>query len=550
MPRLIFRSGPLQGTAVTVDRPLVVGRGKAVDLQLEDVSVSRRHAAITVENGSCRVADLGSANGTDLNGRPVSAPTLLADGDTLAFGTVVAVFRSAAGDAATPEPVRNVRLVEAPRGEVVLSMPAELRAGPVPDSHHVRRALQARLDFLDNLSKLNALALDEPRLLAFVLDHVLDSLPQADRSCVVAFDPETSAVRPLASRTRGGKSAEIAVSRTLLADVVGRREAVLVVEGPSPDAWRTAESFVLHRIRSAICVPLIFNGEIHGVLQVDNGNSPVPFEQADLDLLRAVAHQVGMAVAYARLHASTVEQRLLEHDLHLARRVQQQFLPERPPSIPGFAFTVDYVPALGVSGDFYDFLTFTPERTGIVIGDVSGKGVSAALYGARVSSELRFVAASHSEPAEILDRLNTRFADAGPDGMFVTMLLAVVNLHTGRIAIANAGHPAPIIRTASGAVEQLGGTGQPPIGVMDGLSFLQYERALGSGDVVTFFTDGVSEALDRRRALFGEDGLGAALAGAGGSAEAARRAAMDALNAHVEGVGFSDDVTLLCVSRA
>ncbi|MCU0256278.1 MAG: SpoIIE family protein phosphatase [Vicinamibacterales bacterium] len=550
MPRLTFRTGPRQGTFVDFEHSLVVGRSKTVDLQIDDASVSRRHASLTAEGNAYRLVDLGSANGTDLNGRPVSAPTPVADGDTIAVGGVVAVFHADAGAAAAPVPVRNVRLVEAPQGEVVLSLPAEIQHGIVSDTYHVRRALQARLDFLDSLSKLSDLIFDEPRLLDFVLDHVLDSLPQADRSCVVAFDPATATVRPLASRTRGGKSAEIAVSRTLLADVVARREAVLVVEGPSIDKWRTAESFVLHRIRSAICVPLLFNGEVHGVMQVDNGASPVPFEQADLDLLRAVAHQVGMALAYARLHASAVEQRLLEHDLQLARRVQQQFLPERPPSLPGFAFTVDYVPALGVSGDFYDFLTFTPERTGIVVGDVSGKGVSAALYAARVSSELRFVAASHSEPGEILDLLNARFSDAGPDGMFVTMVLAVVDLRTGRIAIANAGHPAPIIRTASRAVEPLGGTGQPPIGVIGGISYVQHERALGGGDLVAFFTDGVSEALDRDRALFGEEGLARVMAAADGTAEGTRRAAVQALHAHVEGVGFSDDVTLLCVGRS
>ena len=550
MPRLTFRSGPRQGTSFDFDHSLVVGRSKNVDLQLDDASVSRRHASIVLEQGVWRLVDLGSANGTDLNGRPVSAATALADGDTIAFGGVVAVFTTTAAAAAAPAPVRNVKLVESHRGEVVLSIPAELQHGLVQDTHHVRRALQARLDFLDSLSKLTDLIFDEPRLLEFVLDHVLDSLPQADRSCVVAFDPATTHVQPLASRTRGGKSAEIAVSRTLLADVVARREAVLIVEGPSADRWRTAESFVLHRIRSAICVPLIFNGEIHGVLQVDNGTSPMPFEQADLDLLRAVAHQVAMTLAYARLHASAVEQKLIEHDLQLARRVQQQFLPERPPTLPGFAFTVDYVPALGVSGDFYDFLTFTPERTGIVIGDVSGKGVSAALYAARVSSELRFIAASHSEPGAILNLLNDRFADAGPDGMFVTMLLAVVDLRTGRIAIANAGHPAPIIRTSLGVTEELGGTGQPPIGVIGGIDFAQYERAMGARDVVAFFTDGVTEALDRHRVLFGEEGLARVMAAADGTAEGTRRAAMAALNAHVEGVGFSDDVTLLCVGRS
>lgn len=548
MPTLTFRTGPRQGASIPFDRSLLIGRAKTADLFLDDASVSRRHASLTLEDGVCRLTDLGSANGTDLNGRPVSAPTELAEGDTIAFGGVVAVFHTSAQ--APPEPPRaDVQWVDQPQGDVVVALPAELPKAAQAGTVEVRRALQARLEFLDSLSAQSERILDEPSLLSFVLDHVIDSLPQAGRSCVVALDPGTGDVVPLAARIRGSKLTDIAVSRTLLRDVIARREAVLVVEGPSPDAWRTSESFVLHRIRSAICAPLIFNGEIYGVLQVDNGNSPIPFEQGDLDLLRAVAHQVAMALAYARLHASQLEQSLLEHDLLLARKVQQHFLPERPPNVQQFAFSVDYIPSLGVSGDFYDFLPFSPTRTGIVIGDVSGKGVSAALYGARISSDLRFIAAARSAPGEILNALNQRFAESSPDGMFATMLLAVVDTESGHLAIANAGHPSPILRTADGAITRVGGTGQPPLGVMEGLEFTEYEHDLAPGDVVAFYTDGVSEALDRERVLFGEEGVERVMRSEPPSVEGIRRATMRALHAHVEGVGFSDDVTLLCVGR-
>ena len=551
MPRLTFRSGPRQGTSFDFDHSLVVGRGKNVDLQLDDASVSRRHASIVLEQGVWRLVDLGSANGTDLNGRPVSAATALADGDTIAFGGVVAVFTTTAAAAAASAPVRNVKLVESHRGEVVLSIPAELQHGLVQDTHHVRRALQARLDFLDSLSKLTDLIFDEPRLLEFVLDHVLDSLPQADRSCVVAFDPATTHVQPLASRTRGGKSAEIAVSRTLLADVVARREAVLIVEGPSADRWRTAESFVLHRIRSAICVPLIFNGEIHGVLQVDNGTSPMPFEQADLDLLRAVAHQVAMTLAYARLHASAVEQKLIEHDLQLARRVQQQFLPERPPTLPGFAFTVDYVPALGVSGDFYDFLTFTPERTGIVIGDVSGKGVPAALYGAfagelvRSRTFRRRYTRERTSPADVLASINTILHQRQLEAYFCTLCYMAFDMKRRVVTIANSGLPYPL-RVSGGQCEVVELPGIP-LGTFDGTVYDERTFPLHEGDTFVACSDGVLEAASEDGEEFGRGRLMEVLRGVvTRPAAAIVDAIYDAVERHAGGVQ-GDDITAVAV---
>jgi sigma-B regulation protein RsbU (phosphoserine phosphatase) len=331
---------------------------------------------------------------------------------------------------------------------------------------------------------------------------------------------------------------------------MARREAVLVGEGGEGIArWDSAESFVMARIRSALCVPLIHGGEIHGVLQIDNGSSPCPFEKADLDLVRWVAPQIGMAIAYARLYANALERSLLEHDLLLARKVQQHFLPERPPAVPGFSVTVDYVPALGVSGDFYDFLPLGADRIGVVLGDVSGKGVSAALYAARIGSELRYIAATRTEPAEILTALNATFAASSPDGMFATMVLIAVDVQGGRLAVANAGHPPPLVRVSASEIRPIGGAGQPPIGVTETVTYRQQECTLEAGQVLALYTDGVSEALDTHRRLFGDEGLARVMRASSGGAEVLRRTAMREVTDWVAGVGFSDDVTLLCVSR-
>ena len=334
----------------------------------------------------------------------------------------------------------------------------------------MRHWLQARLDFLDTLSKSGDLMFDEQRLLAFVLDHLWNSPAGGPRlrRRLRRGDGRHRPARVADARPAGQGNCRQPHAASA---VVARREALLVGDASTgAERWRSTESFVLHSIRSVICAPMIFNGEIHGVLQMDNGKSPDAFERADLNLLRSVAYQVATSLAYSRLHTSLVEQQLIEHDLQLARKVQQNFLPEQPPTIEGYGFTVDYIPSLGVSGDFYDFLPFSPERIGIVVGDVSGKGVSAALY-----------ARTHQQRPALHRRWPDR-AGSNPDAAQQPVRddrarRDVRNDGAGRARLDD-GPPGGRQRRTPGAadapcqlrVDRVGRTGQPPIGVTENIT--------------------------------------------------------------------------------
>ena len=192
---------------------------------------------------------------------------------------------------------------------------------------------------------------------------------------------------------------------------------------------------------------MVSAGQAFGVLLVENGPTSAQLTSADLNLVAGIAGTVSITIAYARVHARLLDQQLIERDMMLARKVQQRFLPARPPETNGYGFAVHYEPAMAVGGDFYDFLSLAGGRVGVAVGDVCGKGVGAAFYAAKLGSELRYESVGQSEPAAILARVNNSLAAWSEDGMFVTLVLAVLEPASGRLTVASAGHPFPMLRT-------------------------------------------------------------------------------------------------------
>jgi sigma-B regulation protein RsbU (phosphoserine phosphatase) len=268
-----------------------------------------------------------------------------------------------------------------------------------------------------------------------------------------------------------------------------------------------------------------------------------------MHLLVAVATQVAAALAYAGLHEKRLKHELLEHDLALAHRIQRQFLPEEPPAVDGFGFAVLFQPALAVGGDFYDFLPLERGRLAMVVGDVSGKGVAAALYGAAVLAELRGLAQQYHDPVRVLQDLNVRLSQRDREGMFVTLALATLALDSGELTLATAGHPLPVVRNGGREVGTLGQNGPPPLGIDEEARFEAHRYALDAGDTVVAYTDGIPEAVDASGELFGQDRLLEAVGKSDGSAQGACDAVMNATLAFLAGRPFGDDVTIACMAK-
>lgn len=533
------------------DHAVVIGRGATADVPVDDPSVSRRHAVIEPQDGGgFALSDLQSGNGTRLNGREVTRPTTLRDGDVIEVGTTKLTFSQ--GSDVSRSIVAVSPHTSGERPDVLVSISAQLTASALLQGAQgeAARAIERRLQVLSDIGAAIARTLDEDSLLQTVLEKLFEVFKQAERGVVLLTEPGEPEPRPRLARTRSGEPAEIRLSGTLLHEVVAHKRAVLTVDAQRDERLALAVSVRDFNLRSVICVPVIAEGEVLGVVQLDGEPRAKPFEKADVALLLGIAGQVALALSVARLHRKMVEQELLQQDLELARRIQRRFLPSESPQLAGLECAVEFHPAFEVGGDYFGFLELAAGRLGVTVGDVAGKGVSAALYMARLASELRFASVGLSEPSEILARLNRALLAGAEEGMFATLACLVFEPITGRVTLANAGHLAPLVLEEGGGLATLEAPQAPPLGLDEGAVFPSAVYDLDLGDAVLLYSDGVSEALNPRGDLFGTQRLQTALcAGSGEPAQLVRRV-LRAVREYAATAPQADDLTLLALRRA
>jgi serine phosphatase RsbU (regulator of sigma subunit) len=220
--------------------------------------------------------------------------------------------------------------------------------------------------------------------------------------------------------------------------------------------------------------------------------------------------------------------------------------------VPGYGFYAYYESAQEVGGDYYDFVPLADGRLAVLLGDVTGKGVSAALVAAKFSVEARVCLETNSNPAAAVDRLNTVMMRAAVPGKFVTLAVAVLDPATHAVVVVNAGHPSPLLLRATEEVEEVASydVSGLPIGIEEGTPYLSRSVRLEPGDRLLVFSDGVSEAMDANDRQFGTEGILSAVQVASNSPLATGENLLQALKRHVAGCGQSDDVTVVCFGRS
>lgn len=235
----------------------------------------------------------------------------------------------------------------------------------------------------------------------------------------------------------------------------------------------------------------------------------------------------------------------MEEDLVLAKKIQKHFLPHEAPRVPGFSFASVYRAALEIGGDYYDFLALPEGQIGIAVGDVSGKGVSAALCMAKLSSEARYLSAGKTDPSAILSELNASLYRDFTEGMFVTLLFFALDVAGGRLRLANAGHMPPLLRRANGALETMHIEPHPPLGVVNDMKYPERTFELSPGDLVVAYTDGVNEAFNEKDEQFGDERILAALEAVEGTPNHALDSLVKAVETFQEDRPQSDDLTVV-----
>jgi serine phosphatase RsbU (regulator of sigma subunit)/anti-sigma regulatory factor (Ser/Thr protein kinase) len=360
--------------------------------------------------------------------------------------------------------------------------------------------------------------------------------------------PAAEQRQPAAEQMRAAPAIDIVPNDPLIAYFLSVPGAVEVerlrLESPALQAMRAAGVQVV--------VPLVSQGELIGVISLGPRLSQQDYTSDDRALLSNLAVQAAPAVRVAQLvrqqQVAALQRERIEQELRVAHLVQQTLLPHALPQVAGYQLDRYYQPAREVGGDFYDFIDLPDGRLGLVIGDVTDKGVPAALVMATTRSVLRAAAEQLVSPGAVLKRVNDLLCDEIPPNMFVTCLYAILDVGTGRLHYANAGHDLPYRRGASGANE-LRACGMP-LGLMPGMLYEENELTLAPGECVLFYSDGLVEAHNPAREMFSFDRLQELLASLPESGAALVARLLDELG-QFTGAGWEqeDDITLVVLGR-
>jgi sigma-B regulation protein RsbU (phosphoserine phosphatase) len=292
----------------------------------------------------------------------------------------------------------------------------------------------------------------------------------------------------------------------LLDEVVRRQNHVALENAAESDLIPQS---LLHSfgIQSVLAVPLISKGEMLGAFLVDCTQCPTRFPPRKISIVEGIAHQTAIAVENAHLYEAVLAQERMTQELRLASEIQASFLPETCPFLRGWEIAADWHAAREVGGDFYDFIPLGPERLGLVIADVSDKGVPAALFMSLSRTLVRASALDIRSPAKVLQHVNELIMADARSGMFVTMFYGVLNRRTGQFTYASAGHNPPVWwRRAESQMTTLTAKGVV-VGVAEDIVLEERQVVVQPGDIVVLYTDGVTEPINGQVEEFGEERL-------------------------------------------
>ncbi len=411
------------------------------------------------------------------------------------------------------------------------------------DTTEDSRSLQI---LLDTIAAVTA-NIDLDTVLRDIVERSLQ-VTRAERAILLLGDgSDALTVRVSLDREGRALSGDLQWSKSLVRRCLEEGVAVRSVVQSDQEALELGQSVYDLKLRAVMCAPMRARNRTVGVIYVDSRAVRREFSSRDLALFGAISAQLAISVENARLHADSLDKVRLQKDVEIARRIQQHLLPPVPKELAGLQVALRYVAAEHASGDTYDMVPMPRGRFAVMIGDVTGHGVGAALLTHAVQAALRSYLELIDDLATIVTRVNQRLVAGVETGNFMSLLLVVVDPAARTLQYVNAGHPGLVLCRRDG-VEVLEKTGMVLGVVGDQVYHASQLIPLAPGDLLFLHTDGVDEAIGPDRAVFGAERLHAVLAGArGGTAEEVVTRVGAALAAHVGDAGFEDDYTMIAV---
>ncbi len=498
MAVLITIQGPDTGRQFQLESPTtVLGRQIDSNVCLTAKAVSRQHAQITLLENNYFLEDLGSSNGTYINGQRVypRSPVMLTEKDQIQIGPYVLAIR--------PEPT-----VTPTEGSLVVR--ETVSAMDFSNSVYNQDPAQ-KLQVVLEISQQLAGTLQLEDLLDKIMELLMKLLPQADRCMVLLLEGENLVVRGQRCRHKQDGTT-YPYSRTVVKRALEEGVGLLSEDVKGDERFESSATLTSLNLHSLICVPLITkDGRRLGIIQADRFRQGTPFKPEDLHLLTTICQQISFALDNAALHAQLIHEERLRQELVLAREIQQGFMPSEFEEFQkdGFDLFATMYPAREVSGDLYEFSRLEDGRFAFFVGDVSGKGMPAALFMVAVRTLSRHLASERRSPAENLILLNKSLSQDNPSGMFVTLAHGIYDPGSGKMVLASGGHHLPLLRKSNGQVEEISHRAGRLLGY-EGLDLrvTDVEFTLDVGDLLVFYTDGYTEAKgEGSKEMFGLERL-------------------------------------------
>lgn len=539
MPKLLVKRPDGKEEIFRINRiRITIGRSIRNDICIPDPFISRFHAEIRRDGDLFLLRDLGSANGTIHNNKPISNYVRLSPNDEIRLGETKIIFQD---------------------DSTALQNPTLITEGTIDSSNTVfldvkqRQNEAERKDFLALISKVGTALLDSTSLeetLNLITSLVFELIP-AER-CAILFRNTNSSdgLKIAIARLRQETSSpiQLRISKRIVDEVLLNKRAVLTSNAQN-DPLLSSQTFSLAGIKSVLAVPLGIEDDTFGMIYVDSPIAEAVFEEEHLNILTTLASVASIRIEKSRLLEEKLQRERLEHELKLAAEIQQRLQPSRLPCIENYEFEGISLSCYEVGGDYYDFIERDNKRLIVALGDVSGKGTSAALMMASLHAAIHSQISLNLELTKTISAVNKYLVDSTPQNCFVTLFIAELDCETGTIEFISAGHESALIVRSTKQVDKLS-SNSLPLGLFEHITFEIEINHLDPGDVLVVFSDGVSEALSPTGEEFGIERLAEVIKDNLQLPGAGLRDKIDsALSKFTNNSPSKDDITLLIVKR-
>jgi serine phosphatase RsbU (regulator of sigma subunit) len=540
---LQIRASDGAGQTIPLDRDRVgLGRSSANDLCYpDDAGLSRQHLEFIRTGPDWFVRDLGSKNGTLINGNRIAAATKLRIGDRVTAGHLTITFTEPGASQQTVVFFEGDGAENSGSSTVITSLEGLIGVpgAKTPTSGEVfAKASALQMQALIRAGR----ELAGHRPLEELFDVILNlSVEAVGAARGVLMTLENSDLIPRAARGEGFR-----ISNKVRDKVLKEKASLLVKDAMAEADFKEQLSIVEQRVRSMLAVPLQTSEKVIGLIYLDAPNLLREFTKEDLNLLTVMANVAAIRIEHARLAEVEVQEKFLAKELEQAAEIQQGLLPAAPPEVPGLDLAGYNIPCRTVGGDYFDYIKLEDGRVVLIVADVAGKGLPAAMMMSSLQARVQVLVEDVAGAAPFTTRLNRAISAHCPANRFITFFVGILNPTTGELVYCNAGHNPPLIIRTDGPTERLEGGGLI-LGILGIAKYQEKTVHLRPGDVVALFSDGVTEAVrPDADEEFGEDRLAAILETERGVS--ARQLIEVVKRKHAEytaGAPQADDITLV-----